>query len=187
MAATNDVDVDQVFKAIAMEAEKKKREKAAAEERRDPPGEADNEQRTTDEGLSPEISSTLLDGIGPEDLELTADTFNPSSLFDDKSQAEWFGNIIANAAKDAFKGIISQAGKLPRWIWLLVFAAGALVGLIGAAWLMGGLGGSGAAATGHATSTATATLPPPPTFTSTGITIYGAIRHLKRRRGGRKR
>lgn len=124
--------------------------------------------------LAPHTRSALLDGIGPEDLELTADTFNPSALFNDKTQAEWFGNIVANASKDAFKGIISQAQKLPRWVWILVLFAGAMLGFVFAIWLMGGVGTHAAAAgAGSTGSGANLPIPPPPNFTTTTTTTGG--------------
>jgi hypothetical protein len=128
----------------------------------------------TGSSLSAHTRSALLDGIGPEDLELTADTFNPSALFNDKTQAEWFGNIVANASKDAFKGIISQAQKLPRWVWILVLFAGAMLGFVFAIWLMGGLGTHAAAASAGSTGTGSnLPIPPPPNFTTTTTTTGG--------------
>jgi hypothetical protein len=127
----------------------------------------------TGDELTPQVRSSLLDGIGPEDLELTADTFNPSSLFNDKTQAEWFGNIVANASKDAFKGIISQATKLPRWVWVLVLVAGIMIGFVAYPTLAGSLGGH-AASTGASTGTGSSLpLPPPPSFTTTSTTVAG--------------
>jgi hypothetical protein len=128
----------------------------------------------SESSLAPHIRSALLDGIGPEDLELTADTFNPSALFNDKTQAEWFGNIVANASKDAFKGIISQAQKLPRWVWILALFAGAMLGFVFAMWLMGGLGTHAAAASAGSTGNGSnLPIPPPPNFTTTTTTTGG--------------
>jgi hypothetical protein len=117
--------------------------------------------------LDDHLRSALLDGIGPEDLELTGDTVNPSAMFDDKSQAEWFGNIVNNASKDAFKGIISQAQKIPRWVWILVLAAGAMLGFIGALWLMGGVAGHATTTAVTTRTTASISIPPPPNFNAT--------------------
>jgi hypothetical protein len=146
-------------------------ERMGKEEAPDPTGKA----AVNDESdLAPHTRSALLDGIGPEDLELTADTFNPSALFNDKTQAEWFGNIVANASKDAFKGIISQAQKLPRWVWVLVLFAGAMLGFVFAIWLMGGVGthvaATGAGSTGSGSNLP---IPPPPNFTTTTTTTGG--------------
>jgi hypothetical protein len=47
-------------------------------------------------------------------------TFNPSELFNDKTQAEWFGNIIKNAEANAIKGIVSAGQKIPKGTALLI-------------------------------------------------------------------
>ncbi|MEM3437243.1 MAG: hypothetical protein QXP55_01745 [Nitrososphaerales archaeon] len=56
-------------------------------------------------------------------------TFNPSDLFNDKTQAEWFGNIIKNAEANAIKGIVSSGQKIPKGTALLILAIGGLLGL----------------------------------------------------------
>jgi hypothetical protein len=146
-------------------------ERMSKEEAPGPTGEA---AAKAESSLEPHTKSALLDGIGPEDLELTADTFNPSALFNDKTQAEWFGNIVANASKDAFKGIISQAQKLPRWVWILVLFAGAMLGFVFAIWLMGGVGTHAAATSAGSTgSGSNLPIPPPPNFTTTTTTTTG--------------
>jgi hypothetical protein len=145
-------------------------ERMGKEEAPGPTGEA---AASDEPSLAPHIRSALLDGIGPEDLELTADTFNPSALFNDKTQAEWFGNIVANASKDAFKGIISQAQKLPRWVWILVLFAGAMLGFVFAIWLMGGIGTHAATTAGSTGNGSNLPIPPPPNFTTTTTTTGG--------------
>ena len=56
-------------------------------------------------------------------------TFNPSELFNDKTQAEWFGNIIKNVESNAIKGIVSAGQKIPKGTALLILAIGGLLGL----------------------------------------------------------
>lgn len=107
--------------------------------------------------IEPEVTNDLIDSIEVQDLEVASDTFNPSALFDDKSQAEWFGNIVYNREQEALRAIVSAAAKIPRWVWFLVFFAGALVGFIFFAWASGSL-----VHTGAATTSSSGQLPPPP-------------------------
>jgi hypothetical protein len=128
------------------------------------------------EALTPEVASKVLESLNPRDVEVAADTFNPSALFEDKSQAEWFGNIVANVEADAIRAMHAAANKIPRWVWILVLAVGAMIGFIAALWLMGGLAG-------HATSTSVSTqtsvsisIPPPPVFTTTTKAVTTAVK-----------
>jgi hypothetical protein len=105
--------------------------------------------------------------IDPEDDELASHTFNPSTLFDDKTQAEWFGNLVKNAEAEALKAIKTQVNKLPRWVWLLVGLTGFLLGIVVAAYF-GGLS--------HPVTTTTGSGPiPPPPAPSTGAGIVSAL------------
>jgi hypothetical protein len=106
-------------------------------------------------------------GIDPEDDELASHTFNPSTLFDDKTQAEWFGNLVKNAEADALKAIKTQVNKLPRWVWLLVGLTGFLLGIVVAAYF-GGLS--------HPVTTTTGSGPiPPPPAPGTGAGIVSVL------------
>ena len=160
--AGGDIDVDKIVAAVVKEAERQRKEKS---------GQPGGTAQEGDGDISPEVASRLLDGISPEDLELTADTFNPDAMWDDKSQAERFGNTVVNASKDALKGIISQANKLPRWVWVLVLLVGAMIGFAAALWMTGALSGHAAAAAGSSTGTGSnLPLPPPPNFGGTSTT-----------------
>jgi hypothetical protein len=122
------------------------------------------------EDKDPEITNDLVDSIEAADLEVASDTFNPSALFDDKSQAEWFGNIVYNREQEALRAIVAAAAKMPRWVWFLVFFAGALVGFIFFAWASGSFVHTGATA---ATSGGSALpIPPPPGSTTTTTTTH---------------
>lgn len=126
-----------------------------------------NGNQTSAQPESPTTPSALPEGapkadIDPEDDELASHTFNPSTLFDDKTQAEWFGNLIKNAESEALKAIKTQVNKLPRWVWLLVGLTGFLLGIVVAAYF-GGLSHPAS------TSSGPVPIPPPPTTTATGI------------------
>lgn len=68
-------------------------------------------------------------GYDAESGGVEGQTFNPSELFNDKTQAEWFGNIIKNVEANAIKGIVSAGQKIPKGTALLILAIGGLLGL----------------------------------------------------------
>jgi hypothetical protein len=123
-------------------------------------------QATAAPALQPNGASSKIE-IDPEDDELASHTFNPSTLFDDKTQAEWFGNLIKNAEAEALKAIKTQVNKLPRWVWLLVGLTGFLLGIVVAAYF-GGLS--------HPVTTTTGSSPiPPPPAPATGAGIVSVL------------
>ena len=109
------------------------------------------------------IYNELLESITTPDLDLAGDTFNPSTLFDDKTQAEWFGNIIYNDESNAIRAMHAQATKIPRWVWIVVLVAGALLGFVASIWL--GSFFTSPAASSAAGAAANQVLPPAPPAT----------------------
>lgn len=127
-------------------------------------------------GLDPEVASKVLESLNPRDVEVAADTFNPSALFEDKSQAEWFGNIVANVEADAIRAMHAAANKIPRWVWILVLAVGAMIGFIAALWLMGGFAGHTGTSTVQTATSVSISIPPPPVFTTTTKAVTTAVK-----------
>jgi ABC-type Na+ efflux pump permease subunit len=97
-----------------------------------------------------------------EGSELSKDTFNPSTEFQDKTHAEWMGNLLANKESDTMKNLSVQPPKPSKMTYLLVLVAGVMLGIILVAIFSGALFGGGA--TAH-TAAQTYT-PPPPTSSS---------------------
>jgi hypothetical protein len=60
--------------------------------------------------------------------EVGANTLNPSILFDDKSQAEWMGNVVKNSDEQATRAMIQAAQKPSKWLFIMLFIAGMLCG-----------------------------------------------------------
>lgn len=101
-------------------------------------------------------------------LEYAKDTFNPSTLFNDKTQAEWFGNIVKNRESDALKSIIQSAQKPSKMLYVMVGLVGFLGGIMVVLLFSGGL----FTGTGGKTTTSTY-IPPAPPASSSGIIGYG--------------
>ena len=120
-----------------------------------------------DEGLLEQATGRLhaLSLYSEEGAEYTKDTFNPSTLFNDKTQAEWFGNIVKNRESDALKSIVQSAQKPSKFLYLMVGLVGFLAGLMLFAMLSGGLGIGGGSPSGPNT---THYLPPPPSPSASG-------------------
>jgi hypothetical protein len=115
----------------------------------------------------PKTANQLLESIQLGNEELVGDTFNPSMLFDDKSQAEWFGNIVSNREDEAIRAMHAQAHQLPRWIFFVLIGFGAMIGFIAAIWLMGAFNTKGSTSP----SSANTGLPtPPPAYTPPNTT-----------------
>jgi hypothetical protein len=166
----DDEQLSTLEKLLKEEREKKRQQqqvKAGPPPQNDPPsgaaGSPDQVQVPSLEALS-----KVLESLNPRDVEVAADTFNPSALFEDKSQAEWFGNIVSNTESEAIKAMHAAAAKIPRWVWILVLAVGAMMGFIAALWLMGGLSGHTVGTVVTSTKTSVSiSIPPPPSFNST--------------------
>jgi hypothetical protein len=96
-----------------------------------------------------------------EEEEPPSHTVNPSTLFDDKTQAEWFGNIVQNSEADAFKQMVQSANRPSKFVFLLVLVAGIMIGAFMVIFFSGGLSSS-------ATHTAPPSVPTFPTPTPSG-------------------
>ena len=108
------------------------------------------------------IYNSMLDVIQPTDLDLAGDTFNPSTVFDDKTQAEWFGNIIYNDESRAIKAMHQGERKLSKWVYVLLVVVGCMIGFIAALWFTGAFSGVAGPASSAASQTP---LPPAPAVT----------------------
>ena len=58
------------------------------------------------------------------------DTFNPSTLWNDKTMSEWFGNLVQGAEEKAMKGIVTSGQKISKGLVLLVLLCGGLIGFM---------------------------------------------------------
>lgn len=58
-----------------------------------------------------------------------SDTFNPSTLYDDKSIAKWLGNIIRNREDEALKNVVSSV-KTSKWVYVLLLLFGIMLGFM---------------------------------------------------------
>ncbi len=103
-----------------------------------------------------------------EGAEYAKDTFNPSTLFNDKTQAEWFGNVVKNQESNALKAIIQSAQKPSKFLFLMIGLVGFFGGLMLFMFLSGGFGLGGTTPK----TTHTTVIPPPPSV-SGGVIHYG--------------
>ncbi|MBC7091025.1 MAG: hypothetical protein H5T50_03835 [Nitrososphaeria archaeon] len=78
-----------------------------------------NNQGSTNQNLSGKDDYKTDDG----------DTFNPSTLMNDKSVAKWFGNIVRNREDEALRNVVTSV-KVSKWIYLLLLLFGIMLGFL---------------------------------------------------------
>ena len=66
----------------------------------------------------------------PSNPNEEGDTFNPSTLWNDKTMSEWFGNLVQGAEEKAMKGIVASGQKISKGLVLLVLLCGGLIGFM---------------------------------------------------------
>jgi hypothetical protein len=135
----------------------------------------DLDEKLLDQAVNRLRSFSLYSESGSE---YTKDTFNPSTLFNDKTQAEWFGNVVKNRESDALKAIVQSAQKPSKMLYVMI----GLVGFLGGIMIVGLFSGSGGIHLGGGGSgpntTHTTYLPPPPPPSSTGGAILNKVASL---------
>jgi hypothetical protein len=104
--------------------------------------------------------------MSEEGGELSKDTFNPSTQFNDKTHAEWMGNLLANKESDTMKNLSVQPPKPSKMMFLMLILMGFLIGIVVAAWFMGSFGGGGTTNTTHPLTTF---VPTPPSGSSSPL------------------
>lgn len=123
----------------------------------------------------PEIIDEAVERIQAQGLysesghEFGKDTFNPSTLFNDKTHAEWTGNLLANKESDTMKNLSVQPPKPSKFMFIMVGLVGFLIGIMFVIFLSGGFGLGGTSP--HTTTTPY--VPPLPSSSSNPIVRAG--------------